>query len=246
VQNESDLDRMLRLSGILSHGSLSDRLAAVYFLEESRDSWAVGLLIEALKDENFTVRKIVASALGRKGDTRAVEPLIQALKGEVLNHQSWLLGVVPDISKALAKIGDPRAVEPLIQFLNAACPYMIGKYEIFDRGFLPEVKDGLMKIGEPAVEPLIQALAIEYDHSWVVKEEEVEVLSKIGKPAVEPLIRALKDPSQKVRYHAATALGMIGDVEAIGPLTEALQDQDSDVQKAAKEALEKITPPRPP
>jgi len=62
------------------------------------------------------------------------------------------------------------------------------------------------------------------------------------------LISALKDEDSDVRRHAAIALGEIGDERAVGPLTEALEDENSLVQKAAREALEKIqaavpTPP---
>lgn len=39
---------------------------------------------------------------------------------------------------------------------------------------------------------------------------------------------------------AALALGNIGDSRAVEPLTEALEDKDSDVREAAKKALDKI------
>ncbi len=41
---------------------------------------SVDQLIQDLKNENGTIRANAADALGRLNDTRAVEPLIQALK----------------------------------------------------------------------------------------------------------------------------------------------------------------------
>lgn len=70
-----------------------------------------------------------------------------------------------------------------------------------------------------------------------------------GKPDIEKmkerkdvkgLINTLKDEDSSVRSNAASALGEIGGILAVEPLTQALKDKDEDVQNAAKEALEKI------
>lgn len=74
---------------------------------------AVESFIQALKDEDkeWRVRVVAAGALGEIGDTRAVEPLIQAL--------SDLDGSVRSVAaEALGKIGDVRAVEPLTKSLK--------------------------------------------------------------------------------------------------------------------------------
>jgi hypothetical protein len=75
------------------------------------DERAIEPLIQALKDEKWSVRAEAASALGTIGDERAVEPLIQALKDE-----KW--SVRAEAASALGTIGDERAVEPLIQVLQ--------------------------------------------------------------------------------------------------------------------------------
>lgn len=54
------------------------------------------------------------------------------------------------------------------------------------------------------------------------------------------LIPKLNDETWWVREGAAEALGEIADVRAVEALTEALKDEDKNVQEAAKEALEKI------
>jgi len=61
--------------------------------------------------KNRAARQAAAEALGKLGDTRAVEPLVAALRGEdveVRRTAAWALG----------EIGDARAVDPLIAALG--------------------------------------------------------------------------------------------------------------------------------
>ncbi len=67
---------------------------------------AVEQLIEALSHNDWEVRDFAAEALGKIGDTRAVDPLITGTR----SYASF---------KALGLIGDLRAVDPLIKILNA-------------------------------------------------------------------------------------------------------------------------------
>ena len=62
-----------------------------------KEALVVGKQIEALEDKNSDVRGRAAEALGKIGDSRAVEPLIKALK----DKNKWVQGVV---QKALKKI----------------------------------------------------------------------------------------------------------------------------------------------
>jgi len=95
----------------------------------------------------------------------------------------------------------------------------------------------LGKIGDStAVEPLIRALK---DIHWTVRKKAAIALRNVGEPAVKPLIQALKDKDNVVLWRLAIALGKIGDKRAIKPLKQIL-NEDWDVQKAAREALERI------
>lgn len=67
---------------------------------------AVEQLIEALSHNDWEIRDFAAEALGKIGDTRAVDPLITITR----SYASF---------KALGLIGDLRAVDPLIEILNA-------------------------------------------------------------------------------------------------------------------------------
>jgi HEAT repeat protein len=67
-------------------------------------------------------------------------------------------------------------------------------------------------------------------------------LGRIGdNQAIEHLATVLKDGYFSVRQHAAESLGTIGHEDAIGPLIEALEDENQDFRAAVVCALAKIT-----
>lgn len=158
-------------------------------------------LIQALKDKNWYVRVAAVEALGKIGDARATEPLIQAWMDDEYESSSSSCSRLPmqwEISKkaaeALGKIGEP-AVVPLIHAL---------KYRKSDSAL-----EVLKTLGKISVEPLIQALK---DEHRVVRKSAAVVLGEIGdKRVVEPLMQALKDNNYEVREAAAMVLGKIGD-----------------------------------
>lgn len=75
---------------------------------------AVRALIMAVKNhhEDLIVRGRAALMLGKLGDPRAVQPLIQALDAPGL--QTPL-----NAAQALGKLGDPRAIQPLLTLLHS-------------------------------------------------------------------------------------------------------------------------------
>jgi bilin biosynthesis protein len=99
----------------------------------------------------------------------------------------------------------------------------------------------LVRIGKPAVEPLIRALRNQDGHvKWGVGLVAWS-LGKIGDVrAVEPLIEALRHTEGIVREEAAWALGEIRDDRASESLSQALNDKETAVQREAAKALEKM------
>lgn len=57
---------------------------------------------------------------------------------------------------------------------------------------------------------------------------------------VERLIQALRDENEYVRWGAAGALGELGDLRAVEPLSEALQDKNLSVKEKAAWSLKKL------
>ena len=124
-------------------------------------------------------------------------------------------------AKALGEMGE-QAVPPLIKALGVDR----------DRWFLrSKVKDSLVQIGTPAVKHLIPACK----HQGTQAQD---VLVRIGEPAVEPLIVALKSEDEDIVWHAARALGRIGDPRATQPLIRLLKAAPSHrIRSAAGLAL---------
>lgn len=117
-------------------------------IEKLKARGDVQALIKALRYKNqrdeqgsMYVRAGAARALGELGDSRAVEPLITALKDEnahVRRRATWALG----------ELGDPRAVEPLRVALKDE-----------DETVRADAATALEKLGNArAVEPLRAAL----------------------------------------------------------------------------------------
>ena len=102
-----------------------------------------------------------------------------------------------------------------------------------------EAKKALRRIGMPAVEALVVALAF---GDFVYRRDAVEVLGAIGDGrAVDPLIAALQDQDSMVRWMAAEALGKIGNKAAVEALLTAVRfNKDENVRSQASHALEKI------
>jgi len=85
----------------------SNHIQHIVALGESKSSSAVPELIAALKSEDGNARRLAASALGKIGDSQAVQPLIDLLVTEIKPQ------VRQYAVKALGSIGDPRAIDLL-------------------------------------------------------------------------------------------------------------------------------------
>lgn len=135
-----------------------------------------------------------------------------------------VLGLVPDM------YGQTDNVGQLIGRLNDK------KTDVRDRA-----TDALIKIGTPAVDPLIAAL--KNPHAGV-RGSVAHALGEIKEPrAVDTLIAALKDPDLSVRGEAADALAKIG-APAVDPLIVVRKDPDAFVRRFATKALSQINDPR--
>ena len=242
------------------------RSHAVWALGEIGDARAVESLVELLEDDarllpgEDSVQSHAAQALGLIGDARAVEPLIKALGPEPLDDQNGYFrfqcsvaltrfgsaAVVPLIKalgnqseaiyesavEALGHIG-AIAVDPLIEALDANNPIpeqsvmMVG----LTRDKKLDVRRGAAKalviIGDKRAAPSLEKAGFWVQSMWILKD-------------VSGFINALEDDNTQVRRFSAGALYKIGDARAVEPLKKALDDEDNEVRKVAKEALRRL------
>jgi HEAT repeat protein/CHAT domain-containing protein len=153
-----------------------------------------------------------AWALGKLGDTRAVEPLISVLEDRHRGRSELQRQVV----RALGALGDLRAVEPLLAALNDKAD--LGSLRADIALSLGRLRDAR------AVEPLIGLLEARHRRGVLgsdrVSSACAEALGELGdSQAVEPLLAIVRAKDQSGGFQAAVrALGKLGDVRAIRPL----------------------------
>ena len=144
----------------------------------------------------------------------AMGPLTEALK----KSQGLAARCIASI---LGFIGDAAAIEALCHTLENDGDGL-ARYEAVT---------ALGRIGKPSVPYLIRALK---HHSPGTRQHVADVLGELGDArATEPLIMVL----QNVGWAAAKALGKIGDPRAAEALLEASRSSDSELSKAARDAL---------
>ena len=190
IQQVNDPNETVQIDAI---EGLNDNLE---FISDSIHPKVVESLINALEDDNPSVRWRAADTLGKIGDPMAVEALINALGDEdtsVRNHAR----------SAIVEIGGPVAVDALINTLG-------------DEERVSYAVETLGEIGDAsAVEPLINVLE---EGSYNVQNGAIVALGKIGDIRAAPaLVKCLMDYS--------TSTSIVGALEQIGWQPESEEEQ---------------------
>jgi HEAT repeat protein len=201
------------------------RWAACHMLPRFEDKRVVEPLIDMLNDPQAEVREMAVSALAAFEDPRAVEPLMAVLQDE---NEKVRVGA----ARALGELGyvAPSVEEEQVRVLLEA----VRNTQSYDRETMRTLEQNIVKLGFPAVIPLIAALQ---DEKRKVRSFAAKALGYMGDTrAVEPLITILQN-DWEVRSSAALALGSLKDMRAAEVLIAALQDKNSEVRLYAALAL---------
>lgn len=238
-------------------------------IEKLSDTGNVDKLINALEHNDWKIRRDAAVALGDLKDPLSIEPLINSLFDENNDVQISARG-------ALIEIGEP-AVSPLLEaagddyFANQPIFYLLADigseqavyYFISALGDKTSrirnvAGDALIKIGSPAVEPLIsvleddnladQAIAVldqmdwapkvDINHFWYwVRTDQFNKIIEIGSDAIPQLNDLLGNESRKIRMKAAQALVEMGDPQVVDTLIAWLNESEEVVQIFAARLL---------
>lgn len=188
--------------------------------EEERYPYkAISLLATALRDRDPKTRKDAANAL--EGQARRAHKGFAMLGGTIYEEASDRVDAVHD---EFLKTGAIKA-------LRAAL-----KDEVWDVRRNAAVVLGWVG-GREAVEELIEL--VEWDPDWHVREQSAGALGLMrDRRAVDPLVNALSsDRDFPVRLYCARALGNLGDPRAVPALGAALQDENKEVRREARDAL---------
>jgi HEAT repeat protein len=226
------------------------------------------LFIEALDytDEQFDKASTAAGVLGQMKSKAAVEPLIAAAE-KPLPIKSRANQAKLAALRALVKIGDKRAVAPLIKILGTsaneqdfqlnisaalglaelhppeAVPALIKGLFMTGRGTdtFQECRLALVRIGTPAIDPLIDLLenknadirAMAAEQQFVPGIIPLKAAYLLGdlraEKAVPNLVSKLSAPAKgKEHSSIVIALGQIGSPEAVAALTAIAQNGKAD------------------
>jgi hypothetical protein len=191
------------------------------------------LMIELTSAALEETRAAAAKQLGERRESRAVQPLIQALGdvspivrltavealGELADHRAVtpLIGVLRNdhrnikmaAARSLGRLQDPRAALPLVWALN----------EIED-----DALAALVSLDETAIPALLSGL-----EESTSRPGSIQALAMIGPPAVEPLIAALaRENKPFARLAAATALSYLSDERAASALRSFLKTDSAE------------------
>ena len=226
---------------------------SIWIVGELNHLCVVELLIKLL-DNKFSrsshhwIDEDTVKALGKIGDKRAIKPLITKLKHErwdVRNKTAWALDKLqwkPPNDKLrvrylIAKLkSENRGIK---SNGNISCDRTknkeeiknIIKYEIGITSLIQELEDEdwiasiLVKIGEPAVEPLIENIGKRFDYDYWLGASVDPIFSILGVIGGNKALETLIEKAENNNKYAITALGNNGDKRSVKTLMKLLELQ---------------------
>ena len=248
-------------------------------LARYKDERSKQLFIDALEfsDDDFDRATIAAGVLGEMKSPDGVEPLIKAAEKQ-LPIKSRANNVRITAIRALVKIGDKRAVPPLMKIVTtsaddqdfllnqkaalalaefrdpASIPALLQGLFMTGRGagIFQECRLALVRIGAPAVDPLIQLLEeknpeiqemakkLKFDESTpgVVPHKAAILLGDLRARKAVPALtaRLQKKPRGDEQRSALIARGYIADAPAVDAILSLLRDPKADPASRASAA----------
>ena len=188
------LVRLLDVDAPAIHSLVANRLL------EMDVGKVVDALVRVLDDGSVRLRSRAAKVLAGTEAPRAVVPLIRAL-GDADRK------VACSAATALGQIGGARAAAPLIQVLSTEREHVVHA-----------ATEALIRIGAPAVAPLIQAMAQDRD-TGRARYHVCRVLERIaeGTRDVDVLAALLRVDNRRVRNAAADRLKVVGPPPSVAP-----------------------------
>lgn len=244
-----DLRALPPLMELLNSSSASVRGNVAYAIGELAQEESISRLMTLLEDESAEVRGKTAWALGNlsesTGNTEMIQSLI-ALLGDYaeIKNESAHTFVCQYAAESLSQIGTDEATiaieawRPLARekLLPGRIADLIRALQHKDLETRQKVFQELSEIGEPAIQPLIDALAKQ--ENIRIRQGAAQALGELGaKQAVTTLSMALADPDSGVWSQAVAALAKIG---ADKPLRPALASKKERVKQGVAIALWRI------
>ncbi len=211
----------------IKEGSGDIRKYSIITISEMKEIKDIEFLSQFIYDE--ILKYYVAIAFGKRGNTRALDILIEGLTHPskwVREHSALALGIIKDKKALDALIVALRDTE---REVRAAAAFALG-----------ELKD------EKAIDPLIQAMISEKDEDWYtkgayVRENIAKALGEIGGRASIPLLTIFEESKDwNLRFIAAIALAAMKHDVGINYLVRGLLQGTLFLQYACRRVIKEL------
>lgn len=184
------IDVIEPMKKVLTGSDSKMRYYAVLALGEIENSKSTALLINALGDSSWIVRKLAADQLYKSGK-RVIPDLVKAFDDGTPDIKYWAIQLIGKIMKA-------KAIEPLKKFISDPDENL--------RSY------AVLALGETRSDKAIPYLIDRFsDPSWLVREQSADVIIKHGKKALPYLEKALNNDSEDIRFWAIRVLAKLSD-----------------------------------
>lgn len=138
----------------------------------------------------------------------------------------------------------------LVREYERSLPYLVTQLDTDGPRRRHALEDILVKIGEPAVEPVIEALGRELERTDTLRGARMasSILGRLGDDRATPALdTAAGHGDWKVRSAVAGAIGRVGSANGLPGLLRLLDDENEIVRKSSAVALRRmaaeLTPP---
>jgi HEAT repeat protein len=213
------------------------RALAASKLRDFKHPLAVNALINTLNDDNLNVRRSVIFALGKIGDSRAVEPLTTIL------NETTDKRVKHDVIVSLNQINNPYTFKPFLREpLDPgpdSIPILISKLDNSNEEVVDRANLSLMSITG-----YFPRNGVDWNEWW--NSNKGDIVKYKSEDMVASFIVALDDPSPTVKIFAIGFLGRMKDTRAVEPLIKQYNSDNYDkyTRRAIIQALAKLKTPR--
>lgn len=235
--------------GRLAHRDPARRAAACQVAGRIRQTGAIPVLRQRLRDPAAEVRRAAVGALGELGAVEAIEEIAETI--EELGEWSNLLLVMalvrlgpaaaPAIARLLGASRSAAMTKALLQATGrigvAADPFLVRTLASHPDG---EIRvEAVRVLGAIPPDPASAAVCFDRmdDVEWPVRALAARSIGRLGDArALGRLRRAMGDPAYWVRQHVADAMAALG-AAGVAALRDGLTDENPFVRDMAAQAL---------
>jgi HEAT repeat protein len=208
------------------------RVKAMQLAGEQKNTQAVAALIEALYEPDSSISSAAADALGKIGDSRAIEPLLEVSRR---NDAQLMREIAGSIDEQQAKPEETNQNQEVTTEIEN--PYNFKEMVVFKIDQLPQ--EYFQKDGTPIPRKDLVVKGLKDNNQQLRQMAAKVAIGLDADEVVPPLIEALENPFEveSVRFMAAEALGGMENESSIAALIKSLKDENVAVRYSAAAAL---------